>query len=89
MGLRKHNDSSASPVLTNTKAARTLGLVLIVIGSIGAVLKLSGPCALFFILAGIGIIFLSIVDEIIHWIALSLFGIALVSLGIALCPLLG
>ena len=89
MGYRKHDDSSTEPVISNTKGALTLGVVFIMVGIIGAVLKLSGAGGLFFILAGIGVILLSIGDRIILWIALSLFGIALISLGIALCRLLG
>jgi hypothetical protein len=89
MGLRKHDDSSSSPVIINAKGARTLGLVFIIIGIVGAVLKLSGAGALFFILSGIGVILLTIGDTIILWVAVSLFAIALVSLGIALCRLLG
>jgi len=89
MELRKHDDSSSSPILSNTRGARILGLVLIIIGIAVLPLRLSRAGALVFILAGIGVIFLSIGDEIIHWIAVVLFGIALVSLGIALCPLLG
>ena len=89
MGYRKGKDSSTEPVISNTKGALTLGLVFIMIGITGAVLKLSGAGALFFILAGIGVILLTIGDTIILWAAVSLFAIALVSLGIALCRLLG
>jgi hypothetical protein len=53
MGYRKHDDSSTEPVISNTKGALTLGLVFIIVGIIGAVLKLSGAGGLFFILAGI------------------------------------
>lgn len=89
MGYRKGKDSSTESVISNTKGARILGLVFIVIGIAGLVLKLSGAGALFFILSGIGIILLTIGDTIILWVAVSLFAIALVSLGIALCRLLG
>lgn len=87
MGLRKHYGSYTSPVLANVRAARTAALILVVIGGIGAVLELSAAVALFFILAGAGTMCLSIANRTIHWVALGLFGIDLVSFGIGLCPL--
>jgi len=88
MGYRQHNDSSTSPILSNTRGAGILGVVLIIIGVTGLALGLSRAGAVVFILGGIGVIFLSIGDEIIQWVAVALFGIALVSLGFALCQLL-
>jgi hypothetical protein len=84
MGFRKHDDSFASPILSNTKAARTLGGVLIGVGVIGIPFQLSGAGAVFFVFAGIGIILLSTSNDAMHLAALGSFGIALFSLGLAL-----
>lgn len=89
MGPRKYDDDVTEPVLSNTKAARTLGLVLIIVGVVGVLLQLSGAGSLFFLFVGIGIILLSTSSQVMHWAALGCFGIALVSLGFALCRLLG
>ena len=89
MPFGKRADSSTKPVISNPKGARIFGLVFILIGVLGLVLKLSGAGALFFILSGLGVILLTKGGGGIFWGSVSLFAIALVSLGIALCRWLG
>jgi hypothetical protein len=88
MGLRKHDDSFASPILSNTKAARTLGGILIAIGVVVAPFPLPLAVSVVFVFAGIGIILLSTSNEVMHVAALGSFGIALFSLGFAAGQLL-
>lgn len=88
-GLRRRDYSFAEPVLSNTRAARTLGGILIGVGVVGISFQLSGAGAVFFVFAGIGIILLSTSNEAMHLGALGSFGIALFSLGLALGRLLG
>lgn len=84
---RKHWNDSTSPVIKTEKAA-IIGSLLLV-ASVIAFLMSSGVGGLFFASVGIGIILLGIDNEIMHRVAVGLFGFALVLLGIGLCPLLG
>jgi len=80
--------NSTEPVLDTWRAIK-IGLIVGIVGAVIAYLLGSGALFISCILAGIAIIFLGIGNEIIHRAALCLFGIALVLLGIALCPVLG
>jgi len=88
MGLRRHNNNFAPPVLSNTKAACTLGGVPIAIGIVVLPFPLPSAVSVAFVFAGIGIVLLSTSNEAIHVAALGSFGIALFSLGFALGQLL-
>jgi hypothetical protein len=86
MPLRKNIDSSTSPII-DTKVAITVSFIVVIVGAVIALLKLSGVWALFFTLVGIGITFLGIGKERIHRASLCLFAAAPILLGIGLAPL--
>ena len=79
---RRHLSDSTPPIIDTRKAA-IVGISLLIV-SVIALLMGSGVCFLFFVLVSIGIIFLGIGNEIMHRVAVVLFGIALVLLGIGL-----
>ena len=87
MPTRKNMGDSTEPIIDFGRAIK-IGLIVAIVGAFIAFLLGSGALIASCILAGIGIIFLGIGNEIIHRVALCLFGIALILLGVALCPLL-
>jgi len=86
--LRKHDDDFAEPVLSNTRAARTLGGILIAIGFVIAPSPLPLAVSVVLVFGGIGIILFSTSSQAMHVAALGSFGIALFSLGFAVGRLL-
>ena len=89
LGFRKHDPDFAEPILSNTRAARTLGGILIGVGVIGIPFQLPGAGVVSFVFAGIGIILLSTSNKAMHLCALGSFGVVLFSLGLAVGRLLG
>ena len=78
---------SSTPSIMGARKAAIVAIVLLVAGVV-ALLVASGVWFLFFALVALGIVCLGVGNAKVQRLALGLFGVALVILGIGLCPLL-